>query len=224
MTGDPEVEALVADRYLDALLAAVDRHADDSPSGAGLDPDVRAAARVLRASLVRVHPSFRFEERLAGRLADLAGSQARPALAASGGDGGRGGRGGGRGGAVVPFPGASPAVLEADPLVAAILAGDLDPSDAAAMDRATRQPVPRRPLIVGGAITSAAISLVGVAYVAWRASRPAGSGTGQSNRAMARAARAARARRAAAGVSALLVATASTAAAAAGSAGLGGPA
>jgi len=204
MSDDAEVHALVADRYLDALLAAVDRHADDSPSDSSLDPDIREAARVLRASLVRVHPSFRFEERLAGRLAELAAGQARPALAAGGG------------GTLVEFPGASPAVLEADPLVAAILAGELDPSDAEAMDRATRQPVPRRPLIVGGAITSAAISLVGVAYVAWRASRPA---HGQSNRAMARAARAARARRAAAGVSALLVATATTAATAAAAAG-----
>ena len=76
MSDDPEVDALVADRYLDALLAAVDRHADDAPSDATLDPDVREAARVLRASLVRVHPSFRFEERLAGRLAELAASQA----------------------------------------------------------------------------------------------------------------------------------------------------
>jgi hypothetical protein len=205
---DPEVDALVADRYLDALLAAVDRHADDSPSDAGVAPDIREAARVLRGSLVRVHPSFRFEERLAARLADLAGGQARPAVAAGGGT-------------LVEFPRASRAILEADPLVAAILAGELDPSDSEAMDRVTRQPGPRRPLIVGGAITSAAISLVGVAYVAWRASRPAGHGS--SNRAMARAARAARARRAAAGVSALVLATASTAAAAAGTAGLGGP-
>jgi len=59
---------------------------------------------------------------------------------------------------------------------------------------ATRGSAARRPLIVGGAITSAAISIVGVAYVAWRASRPAPV---RSNRAMARAARAARARRAA---------------------------
>ena len=211
MSDDAEVHALVADRYLDALLAAVDRHADDSPSDSSLDPDIREAARVLRASLVRVHPSFRFEERLAGRLGDLAAAQARPAVAAAGG-----------GATVVEFPGASPAILDADPLVAAILAGELDPTDTEAMDRATRQPGPRRPLIVGGAITSAAISLVGVAYVAWRASRPAGHG--QSNRAMARAARAARARRAAAGVSALVIATASTAAAAAGTTGLGGPA
>src|SRR5690349_22647063 len=108
MSDDPEVDALVADRYLDALLAAVDRHADDTPSDASLDPDIREAARVLRASLVRVHPSFRFEERLAGRLADLAGAQARPALAANGGT-------------VIEFPGASRTILEADPLVAAIL-------------------------------------------------------------------------------------------------------
>jgi hypothetical protein len=211
VSDDPEVEALLADRYLDALLAAVERHADDTPSDAGLDPDIREAARVLRASLVRVHPSFRFEERLARRLADLAGTRARPAHAAGGGA------------TQLDFPGASRAVLEADPLVEVILAGDLDPADADAMDRAIHPPGPRRPLIVGGAITSAAISLVGVAYVAWRASRPTGHRHGRPNRAMARAARAARARRAAAGVSALLVVTASSAAAAAGTYGLGGP-
>jgi hypothetical protein len=190
VTGEHEVDALVADRYLDALLAAVERHADDAPSDASLDPDIREAARVLRASLVRVHPSFRFEERLAGRLADLAAAQARPALAAAGG------------GTLVAFPGgqganpANAATLDADPLLDAILRGELDPTDADAVDSATdaaRSP-DRRPLLVGGAITSAAISLVGVAYVAWRASRPAPS---RSNRAMARAARAARSRRAA---------------------------
>ena len=166
MSDDPEVDALVADRYLDALLAAVDRHAADAPSDATLDPDVRRAARVLRASLVRVHPSFRFEERLAGRLAELGASQARPALAAAGG------------GALIELPGTSPAILETDPLVEAILRGELDPTDPDAVDRAARQPGARRPLLVGGAITSAAISLVGVAYVAWRASRPAaGSAT-----------------------------------------------
>lgn len=186
MTGEHEVDALVADRYLDALLAAVDRHAADAPSDASLDPDIREAARVLRASLVRVHPSFRFEERLAGRLADLAAAQARPALAAAGGSG-----------TVIAFPGSAGRALDADPLLDAILRGDLDPADADAVDSATdatRGSAARRPLIVGGAITSAAISIVGVAYVAWRASRP---GPVRSNRAMARAARTARARRAA---------------------------
>ncbi len=186
VTGEHEVDALVADRYLDALLAAVDRHAADAPSDASLDPDIREAARVLRASLVRVHPSFRFEERLAGRLADLAAAQARPALAAAGGSG-----------TVIAFPGSTGSALDADPLLDAILRGELDPADADAVDSATdatRGSAARRPLIVGGAITSAAISIVGVAYVAWRASRPAPV---RSNRAMARAARAARARRAA---------------------------
>ena len=145
MSDDPEVDALVADRYLDSLLAAVDRHATTRRHDADLDPDVREAARVLRASLVRVHPSFRFEERLAGRLAELAATRpARPCAAG--------------GGALIELPGASHAILEADPLVAAILRGELDPTDADAVDRAARQPGARRPLLVGGAITSAAIS------------------------------------------------------------------
>ena len=80
-----QVDALVADRYLDALLAAGDRRADDAPADAALAPDLRHAARVLRRSLVRVHPSFRFEERLATRLADLAAAQSGSALAAAGG-------------------------------------------------------------------------------------------------------------------------------------------
>ena len=62
------------------------------------------------------------------------------------------------------------------------------------MERAGQGPIDRRPLIVGGAaITSAAISIVGVAIVAWRASRPAAGGT---TGLMGRAARTALARRA----------------------------
>ena len=72
-----DVDALVTDRYLDALLSAAERRADDAPSAADLDPGVRDAARVLGRSLVRVHPSFRFEERLASRLMGLAAAQAR---------------------------------------------------------------------------------------------------------------------------------------------------
>ncbi|MFN8630742.1 MAG: hypothetical protein U0838_10595 [Chloroflexota bacterium] len=70
----------------------------------------------------------------------------------------------------------------------AVIDGQLDPSDADAVARADGTRSPAKPLIVGGAITSAAISLVGVALVAWRASRPNGS-------TMARAAREAHARR-----------------------------
>jgi hypothetical protein len=52
-----------------------------------------------------------------------------------------------------------------------------------------------RPLLIGGAITSAAISLAGAAWVAWRRSRPTRGG------AMVRAARAVREARLAAALS-----------------------
>jgi hypothetical protein len=167
------VDALVADRYLDALLAATDRGAGDAPADAALDPDVREAVRVLRRALVRVHPSFRFEERLASRLAELASVQANPARVAAGGS-------------VVPFPASS----LGDPELDAILGGRLDPSAADREDGDARSVPDRRPLLVTGAITSAAISLAGVAWVAWRASRPSGRRS-----AMGRAARTAHARR-----------------------------
>jgi hypothetical protein len=171
-----QVDALVADRYLDALLAAADRGADDAPTDPSLDPETRHAVQVLRSALVRVHPSFRFEDRLASRLADLAAAQARPVRVAGGGT-------------VIAFP-ATPIEPELD----AILAGDLDPSAIDDDVDEDGRPVPdRRPLLVTGAITSAAISLAGVAWVAWRASRPVARRS-----AMGRAARTAHARRAAA--------------------------
>ena len=168
-----DVDALVTDRYLDSLLAAADRHADDAPSDAGLDPGVRDAARVLGRSLVRVHPSFRFEERLASRLAELAAVQAGVAAAAGGST-----AGGAIAGRLLAFPPADASAFASaasggDPLLDAILRGDLDPTDADAVERAARLPGSRRPLIGGVAITSAAISLVGVAWVAWRAAHPA---------------------------------------------------
>jgi hypothetical protein len=152
------VDALVTDRYLDTLMAAGDRRADDGPADARIDPGTREAARVLRGSLVRVHPSFRFEERLAARLVELANPAHAVGSAAA--------------------PGHQP-----DPLLDAILHGRLDPSDATAVARADGGPLMHRPLIVGGAITSAAISIVGVVWVAWRAAHP-------SDRAMTRAIRA----------------------------------
>ena len=161
------VDALVADRYLDALLVAGDRRAADAPADASLDPELRSAARALRRSLVRVHPSFRFEERLAARLADLAAAQASPAVA----------------GAIVPFGRISPP----DPALQAILAGELDPA-AAEPDPAAPRSAPsslsapaalraRSPWLVGGAVTSAAISIAGVAFVAWRTTRTARAAT-----------------------------------------------
>ncbi len=163
-----DIDALVTDRYLDALLAAAERRADDAPADAALDPGVRDAARVLGRALVRVHPSFRFEERLASRLAGLAATRV-PLLAGAGGST----HPGAIGGRVLAFPVSTafdPA--DGDPLLDAILRGDLDPADDTAVQRAGQLSGTRRPLIVGGAITSAAISLAGVAWVAWRAAHP----------------------------------------------------
>jgi len=171
--GSDPVDALVTDQYLDALLAAGDCRADAVEP----DADLRRAGEVVRSALVRVHPSFRFEERLASRLAALAAS-GETRLAAAGAT---------RSGGLIPFPGLAVASTD-DPLLDAVLDGRLDPTDADAVARAAGLRSPARPLIVGGAITSAAISLVGVAWVAWRAARPGGS-------TMARAAREAHARR-----------------------------
>lgn len=156
-----EVEALVTDRYLEGLLAAAERRAADAPSDAALDPGLRAAALRLRDELVRVHPSFRFEERLARRLAGAAAGMRLAATA--GGDA-----------ALVPFP---PRFL-ADPELAGELA---DPELAALIGLSSRPEVDEparpggvpRPLLLGGAVTSAALSLAGAAFVAWRLSRGA---------------------------------------------------
>lgn len=173
-----EVEALVTDRYLEGLLAAAERRAADAPSDATLDPALRAAALRLRDELVRVHPSFRFEERLARRLAGAAAGMRLAATA--GGDA-----------ALVPFPPAflgDPALAGelADPELAALVGL---PSRAAEDGPARAAGVPR-PLLVGGAVTSAALSLAGAAFIAWRLSR------GAPDDAMARAVRLARAARA----------------------------
>ncbi len=118
-----EAEALLTDHYLESLLAAHDRHAQDIPFDTALDSDVRRAAAKLRSNLTRVHPSFRFEERLAASLAEAA---ARLRLA--------------------PAAGGESGVTH-----------------------------PSRPLLIGGALTSAALSIAGAAYVAWRRSRPTSS-------------------------------------------------
>lgn len=163
-------DALLTDLYLDALLAdaVLDESAarPDGPGGAPagdapsrLDPAARAAADRLRDDLVRVHPSFRFEERLASRLAEAAVAMRLPAAA-------------GAEGVVIPFRPVAP---------------DEDPLDRPAEPGAA--PSGRdlgRPLLIGGALTSAALSIAGAAYVAWRRGRP-----GRSAVPMVRAARAA---------------------------------
>jgi hypothetical protein len=170
-----EVDALRTDRYLEALLTAADRHASDVPADADLDPGVRAAATRLAAELVRVHPSFRFEERLAARLAQAARSI--QLAAAAGGE---------------SLPLGLPATIAGEPIEAASTGDDLDQLDPAAADDAgDPDGAAIRPYLIGGALTSAALSLAGAAFVAWRRTRP------QPVRSpMARAVRAARQARA----------------------------
>ena len=157
-------EALLTDLYLDALLAGqvLDAAGRGDDPAAELDPAARSAADRLRRDLVRVHPSFRFEERLATRLAEAAMAMRVPAAA-------------GAEGRIVPFRGAplDPTTL-VDPLAV--------PPDG---DPAIRDLT--RPILIGGAVTSAALSLAGAALVAWRRGRP-----GRSTDPMVRAARAAR--------------------------------
>ena len=174
-----EVEALLTDRYLESLFASLDRHALDAPADADLEPDVRAAAAALAADLGRVHPSFRFEERLAARLQELAAALRAGDVPADVAD-------------VVPF---GPARRRAfarrvrRPARAASLAGF---GRGFATPRVALPsvdgPLPRQ-LIIGGALTSAALSVAG-AYVAWRRGQAAGARPGP----MARAVRAAHGR------------------------------
>ena len=63
---DGEIEALVVDRYLESLLSREALHERDVPA------DLLATARQLASGVRRYHPSFRFEEDLAARLAAMA--------------------------------------------------------------------------------------------------------------------------------------------------------
>ncbi len=152
-----EVEALRTDRYLEARLAAGDPRAPETPADAALDPEIRSAATTLVRQLARVHPSFRFEERLTARLDELARSMHLAPAA---------------GGEAIRLQ----AVLsdQSDPLADPLA----DPDDPDAPDL--------RPYLIGGALTSAAVSLAGAAWVAWRRAH------GPARTPMARAVRAAR--------------------------------
>jgi hypothetical protein len=152
-----EIDALVTDRYLDALLAGeTDLMAVDGgrrrPSAA-LDLAVRAASRRLAGDLPRFHPSFRFEERLALRLAEAAAAMRLPLAAGSEMD-------------VARIPVSAPAGF--DPLAAYPDEEDADPLN--------------RPLILGGAVAASALSLAGAAWYAWR-HRPSASPMARAARA-----------------------------------------
>ena len=177
-------EALLTDLYLDALLAgavldAVAAGTPDDPAGQ-LHPAARRAADRLRHDLVRVHPSFRFEERLATRLAEAAVAMRVPIAV-------------GAEGRVVAFRSGPP--LDLDP---GVIPPDTDPvpgeqatqppnADRIEPDADPARRVPTRPLLIGGALTSAALSIAGAAFVAWRLGRQ-----GRAATPMARAARAVR--------------------------------
>jgi hypothetical protein len=159
-----EVEALLTDRYLERVLDRATGGASIGPVDSLLNPVLRDAADKLRRDLVRVHPSFRFEERLASRLAEAAAALRMPA--AVGAEGG-----------VVPIGVLGGGRPERDGRDDGVFPFDEDDLDRRELSR---------PLLIGGALTSAAISLAGAAWVAWRA-RPARRGS-----AMVRAARAVR--------------------------------
>ena len=178
MTFDRETastDALLTDLYLDALLAGAVLDVVDGiahPDAAGrpgprLDPAARRAADRLRRDLVRVHPSFRFEERLATRLAEAAVALRVPVAA-------------GAEGRVVPFRPSPGDPLDPDAMVPVAQ----EVAEGLLLD-ARRRPN-GRPLLIGGALTSAALSIAGAAYVAWRRGRPVRDDP------MARAARAVR--------------------------------
>ena len=141
-----EIEALHTDRYLEGLLAQRDAGVPSVADAPTIDPAIVDAAGRLGRDLVRVHPSFRFEDRLARRLAEIAAAMGMPAAA-------------GAEGATVPLA-PFPYDQAFDPAV-----------DPAAEGLEPGPPVPR-PVLIGGAVASAAISLAGAAYVAWRLGRP----------------------------------------------------
>lgn len=165
-----EVEALITDRYLESLLASragAGASAADAAfgwEGGELDRGVRVASLRLRRDLPRFHPSFRFEERLALRLAEASASM-RIARAA------------GAEGSPVPLAARRPGLAalsthdpDLDELVA--MAGmDADPaSDGPTGTDADPLRRHARPILIGGAVASAAVSIAGAAFVAWRRS------------------------------------------------------
>jgi len=129
---DGEIEAFVVDRYLDSLIAREPSDTIEVPA------ELRATAERLTRDLPRYHPSFRFEEQLAARLAAAAD---------------------GRAGDLVDFP-----ARVSTPAPAGAPARRIGAND----DRL----VPVHPVVIGGVLTSAAISLAGAAWVAWRRGRP----------------------------------------------------
>jgi hypothetical protein len=159
-----DVDALITDRYLDSILAAHGRSADRAPVPVDLLPShpIRLAADRLALELPRLHPSFRFEEALAGKLGQAAARMRLPL---------------GAGGTPVDVP------FSGSPSIGLGLPGRGDVFIRLRRDGPLEV---GRPLLIGGAITSAAISLAGAAYVAWRFRHPQASPMVRAVRAVAR--------------------------------------
>lgn len=142
MTGTRETAAQLDDA-IDSLLRGPGR---PRPDGEG---ELTVTARVLRDALPRLHPSFRFEELLAARLA-----AARRTLVE---------------GAPLPVPTPiRPGITVAEP-------GPFEDHETAQSAEAAERR--RRSLVAGGAIASGvslALPIAGVAIVAWRRSRSSG--------------------------------------------------
>jgi hypothetical protein len=140
-----DIDALVTDRYLEALLSAHARGADAAPATVAPSDQIRLVADRLARDLPRLHPSFLFEEALASRLSEVAARMRLPVAA-------------GAEGLVLPLPGRPPRA-------------GADTDDADGGGDGIRSGF-GRPLLIGGALTSAALSLAGAAYVAWRLNHP----------------------------------------------------
>jgi hypothetical protein len=180
MLGDGTRDARRTERYLDGLMAADDRRAPGIPVDVDLDPAVRFAAGELRTGLIRVHPSFRFEDALASRLgaaaarlkAGLPVEEFAPVPA----------------GLLAEFPTRSTQAAGAALGPGGVASGPaIDSTGPAAALRRLPEKAghPSRPLIVGGVgvgVASAALSL-GAVYVAWRHSHPASGRMGRAARA-----------------------------------------
>jgi len=151
-----DIDALVTDRYLDSLLAV--RDGAPRPMPRGLEGAVRLASDRLVRDLPRFHPSFRFEERLAVRLAEAAAAM--------------------RLSAAVGAEGAAPAI----PFPAPELPVGFDPLAEGPHEGFVIGALPR-PILIGGAVAASALSLAGAAYVAWRRTRPGGSPMARAARA-----------------------------------------
>jgi hypothetical protein len=196
MLGHDTRDARRTERYLDGLMSADERRAHEVPADTELDPAVRLAARELRSGLLRVHPSFRFEESLAARLwegaARLRAGLPVEAAPLEEGTGRvaqfRGGAACGEGAATaVPAGAASatpsvatPSRLAAPATLPEVRGRALWPT-ASLLRLPEMTSRPSRPLIVGGVGVASAIS-IGAAYVVWRHSHPPSGRMGRAAR------------------------------------------